>query len=404
MNAKTEQFAVTVVTSERPTVLTKTFQLNDGVIQQPKTTANMVQGTGITKTFKDINELAEILTGLNTNQAMTWGIVPDKQTNTPFQIFSKTEYEKQGQPQNAVTRTKDFFRWGDFGGVMMLDFDFKDENKALSKEQIIKTLYNVMPSLEGAAFIWWCSSSSFIYNGEQQHTGLRGQRVYILVQDAADIERAGKVLFERLWLAGYGHIEISGAGSLLVRTIIDSTVWQPNRLDFISGANCIAPIEQKRPQPEIYNGVPLDTKAALPDLTAEELAEVKAMQAKAKADIRPEANAVKNQFIESTARKNLTEQGIAEPSAEQLEQAQITVKRAIENNVLAGDFVIYLDDMTAVTVGEILDNPSKYHGKGTKDPLEPDYDGGRTVGRLYLFNGQPNLYSQAHGGQSFKLI
>lgn len=404
MNTKTEQIAVTVVTSERPTVLTKTYQLNDGVIQQPKTTANMVQGTGITKTFKDINELAEILTGLNTNQAMTWGIVPDKQTDTPFQIFSKTEYEKQGQPQNAVTRTKDFFRWGDFGGVMMLDFDFKDESKALSKEQIIKTLYNVMPSLESAAYMWWCSSSSFIYNGEQQHTGLRGQRVYILVQDAADIERAGNVLFNRLWLKGHGHIEISKVGSFLTRSIIDSSVWQPSRLDFISGANCIAPIEQKRPQPEIHNGAPLDTKAALPDLTAEELAEVKAMQAKAKAELKQEADFIKAEFIVDKALDNLKKQGFTAPNEAQIEHAQNTVRRATDSDTLTGDFVVYLNDGQAVTVGEILDNPSKYHGKGTKDPLEPDYDGWRTVGRLYLFNGQPNLYSQAHGGKSYKLI
>ena len=404
MNTKTEQFAVTVVTSERPTVLTKTYQLNDGVVQQPKTTANMVQGTGITKTFKDIGELAAILTGLNTNQAMTWGIVPDKQTDTPFQIFSKTEYEKQGQPQNAVTRTKDFFRWGDFGGVMMLDFDFKNESKALSKEQIIKTLYSVMPSLESAAFMWWCSSSSFIYNGEHQHTGLRGQRVYILVQDAADIERAGNVLFNRLWLAGYGHIEISKAGSFLTKSIIDSSVWQPSRLDFISGANCIAPIEQKRPQPEIHNGAPLDTKAALLDLTAAELAEVKAMQAKAKAELKQEADSIKAGFIVEKALDNLNKQGITAPSEAQIEQAQNTVRRATNSDTLTGDFVVYLDDGKHVTVGEILDNPSKYHGNSTKDPLEPDYDGARTVGRLYLFNGQPNLYSQAHGGKSYKLI
>ena len=60
--------------------------------------------------------------------------------------------------------------------------------------------------------------------------------------------------------------------------------------------------------------------------------------------------------------------------------------------------------MTAVTVGEILSNPTKYNGKLTKDPLEPDYDGGRTVGRLYLLNGKPNLHSQAHGGKNYKLI
>ena len=134
------------------------------------------------------------------------------------------------------------FEWGASGGVMMLDFDFKGD--AMPKDQIIQTLYSIMPELQESAYIWWCSSSSFIYNGEAQHSGLKGQRIYILVKDASDVERAGKVLFERLWLAGYGHFEISKAGSLLTRSIIDSSVWQPNRLDFIAGANCIAPMQQ----------------------------------------------------------------------------------------------------------------------------------------------------------------
>ena len=134
---------------------------------------------------------------------------------------------------------------------MMLDFDFKDV--AMSQDEIIQRLYSIMPELQESAFIWWCSSSSYIYNGDTQHSGLKGQRIYILVKDASDIERAGKVLFERLWLAGYGHIEISGAGSLLVRTFIDSTVWQPNRLDFISGANCIAPVRQDRREPVVHD-------------------------------------------------------------------------------------------------------------------------------------------------------
>lgn len=407
MNAKTELTTATATAHtatiiESTAVLTKTYKLDESGNVVQHTSANMSQGTATVRSFNTVHELAEILAGLNTNQAMSWGVVKNIHPGQSVTVLSKAKYDDQGRPKTAIARTKDFFNWGENGGVMMLDFDFKDV--AMSQDEIIQRLYSIMPELQESAFIWWCSSSSYIYNGDAQHSDLKGQRIYILVKDASDIERAGKVLFERLWLAGYGHIEISGAGSLLVRTIIDSTVWQPNRLDFISGANCIAPMQQKRPEPDIHDGAHLDTAIVLKDLTAAEQAQVAALKEKAKADIRPEANAVKNQYIETAARKNLTEQGIAEPNAEQVEQAKNTVKRAIENNVLAGDFVLYLDDMTAVTVGEILDNPNKYHNSRTKDPLEHDYDGGRTVGRLYLFNGQPNLHSQAHGGQSFKLI
>ena len=391
--------AATII--ESTAVLTKTYKLVDGKPTQ-ETSANMAQGAATVKAFNTVHELAAILKGLKNNQAMSWGVVKNAHPEQSIQVLSRKKYEEQGRPKNAVARTNEFFEWAASGGVMMLDFDFKGD--AMPKDQIIQTLYSIMPELQESAFIWWCSSSSFIYNGDTQHSGLKGQRIYILVKDASDIERAGKVLFERLWLAGHGHFEISKAGSLLTRSIIDSSVWQPNRLDFISGANCIAPMQQKRPEPDIHDGAHLDTAIVLKDLTAAEQAQVAALKEKAKAKISPEANAVKNQFIETTARKNLNFQRISSPSKEQLDQARETVKRAQKYDVLASDFVIYLDDMTAATVGEILSNPTKYNGKLTKDPLEPDYDGGRTVGRLYLLNGKPNLHSQAHGGKNYKLI
>ena len=391
--------AATII--ESTAVLTKTYKLVDGKPTQ-ETSANMAQGAATVKAFNTVHELAAILKGLKTNQAMSWGVVKNAHPEQSIQVLSRKKYEEQGRPKNAVARTNDFFEWGASGGVMMLDFDFKGD--AMPKDQIMQTLYSIMPKLQESAFIWWCSSSSFIYNGDTQHSGLKGQRIYILVKDASDIERAGKVLFERLWLAGHGHFEISKAGSLLTRSIIDSSVWQPNRLDFISGANCIAPVQQKRPEPDIHDGAHLDTAIVLKDLTAAEQAQVAALKEKAKAKISPEANAVKNQFIETTAHKSLKVQRISNPSKEQVEQAKGTVKRAIKSDVLASDFVLYLDDMTAVTVGEILSNPNKYNDKLTKDPLEPDYDGGRTVGRLYLLDGKPNLHSQAHGGKNYKLI
>ena len=49
----------------------------------------------------------------------------------------------------------------------------------------------------------------------------------------------------------------------------------------------------KRPEPDVHDGAHLDTAIALKDLTAAEQAQVAALKEKAKADIRPEANAVK---------------------------------------------------------------------------------------------------------------
>ncbi len=38
-----------------------------------------------------------------------------------------------------------------------------------------------------------------------------------------------------------------------------------------------------------------------------------------------------------------------------------------------------------------------------RHPLEPEYDGWKQTGKLYLYGGTPVLHSFAHGGRTFKL-
>ena len=61
-------------------------------------------------------------------------------------------------------------------------------------------------------------------------------------------------------------------------------------------------------------------------------------------------------------------------------------------------------DFETVTVGRILNDRAGFHGRLTRDPIEPDYDGGRTIGKLFLLDCRPTLFSFARGGRSFRLI
>jgi len=73
---------------------------------------------------------------------------------------------------------------------------------------------------------------------------------------------------------------------------------------------------------------------------------------------------------------------------------------------LFGDFEIVLDDDVLVTIGEVLDNPNKYHGRKTLDPIEgKDYDNGRVVGWINVRSGgRPYILSYAHGGRRYQLV
>ena len=288
---------------------------------------------------------------------------------------------------------------------MMLDYDPHGE-EVLGRDEIIKTIRKAVPGLVNASMLWWPSSSSYIFNGDKDLTGLRGQRVYILVKNAADIPRAGAAIVEYFWAAGLGYIEISKSGSLLERCPVDSTVWQTNRLDFAAGAICSAPLVQRRGDPEIVPGnvEVVDTQTTIPNPCDKTIESANHARAIAKAAAQSEAAGQRELWVET--RVTALTQKSGDTSAEAQQRARVTAQRAVEDKTLAGDYVITVIEKSQrieVTVGEILDNPARFHGALTLDPIEPDYLGGKDVGKLYLYRAVPILNSFAHGGRVYKL-
>lgn len=388
---------LSIITSITPKTLTKKRTLGANGDMITDTVAQMTEGKAVNVSVTSVKQMADILDGLEHNQAVTWGIHAGLQPEVT--ILSTKLYEQQGRPDNAFTRTNKHYRWGNHGGVMMLDCD----DKTLSQADFIKAVNDVIP-LDDVAYIWRPSSSSYIYNGNEQMNGLTGQRLYIFVTDANDIARAGKALFERLWLNGHGYYEISKVGSYLERSPIDAAVFQPSRLDFAAGSHCVAPLEQRPVATECYNGQPLDTKAVLPELTAKQQKALAEIKIQAKAPYADEVAEIRAVFSHDKAIANLTKQGITEPTDDQLTAAKNNVLRAVNMDVLAGDFIITLADGKQITIGEALDDPEHYHGAITEDPLEPDYNNHSNTGKLYLQGQSPRLFSQAHGGKTYKLM
>lgn len=379
------------------TALTKQRYINDAGKLDTITAAHMTQGTALNQSVSTAHELANLIDSLNHNQAITWG--QHTGATSKVNILSEKKYKQQGEPDNTLTRTNNHFLWGAGGGVLMLDCD----DKRMTQDKFVKTINDIIP-LDNIAHVWRPSASSYIYNGHEQLSGLTGQRLYIFIKDASDIPRAGKNLFDRLWLNGHGYYEISKAGSYLERAPIDQSVFQASRLDFVSGSECKPPLEQRRVATQAHDGAYLDSKLLLPELSAKELTELAAIKSKTKADYSEEAEGVRAEFSHHKAIDNLSKQGIDKPTDEQLEAAKDNVIRALNVSILTGEYLIQLANDEWVSVGEVLDDPSKYHGTLTKDPLEPDYDGNKTCGKLYLYGQRPILTSRAHGGTTYKLV
>ena len=390
-----------VITAQDPKTLGKQYWLEKDGSLQKRTIAYMTEGRAKCFQGSGLEEFARQIPSLKKNQAVTYGLPEADDVG----LVTEEEWRKMGRPSDPQPRTQEHFAWPHGPGIMLVDYDPAEGAEVLSSEELVEHLRKAVPGLKTARMLWWTSSSSHIFHGEKDLTGLKGQRVYLIVQDAADIPRAGKALIEYLWAAGFGRIEIGRAGQLLERTLVDGSVWQTNRLDFAAGADCLQPLQQRRGTPVIIPGDTeiIDSAVAIPEPSEEVLANARARRAQERARVRGESEKVKQAYIDERAREMCGESA-EEPA---FEQARATVRRALENQTLSGDFMIdvIIEGVShRVSVRDLLDDPVRYDGLKTFDPIEREYDDGRPVGKLFLLGARQNLFSFAHGGRNYRLI
>ena len=259
---------LTIVTSEIPKRLTKKWSIDSGGQAIKEGGGQMVEGNAQAVSINNPHAMAQQLKRLKSNQALIFGVPAIRSAHVV-----STENLANAAP-GTIARTTDFFKWRPSAGWMMLDGDPLPGQEAFSQDEWLGILYECAPALRDAPCVWSVSSSSMIFNGEtgEQITGIRGQRLYLLVADARDIPRAGAALADRLWLAGHGDYIVSKSGQTLERCPIDTAVWQSNRLDFAAPPVCVAPLEARRPEPIVFNNdaAPLGTTEVIPDLNASE--------------------------------------------------------------------------------------------------------------------------------------
>lgn len=392
-------FSLSIITAQKPKQISKGFRLDDGKLIKTAGGA-LVSGSIETRTFSSLDDFSEILQELTPEQALVYG-TPRKSATS---IVTRKMAATMGHDIHATTRTNDDFAWPAGGGVLMLDYDAPNDSNPLSRDELLNAVRAAAHGLNDVKMLWFPSASSCIYEGETEHRGICGQRIYVLVKDASDIPRAGKALSDRLWLAGFGHIAVSASGALLERTIVDTSVWQPSRLDFAGGASCETGLEQRRGVPFITDGTcdAINSLAAIPEINPQDHTRVTALKANAKQAKRIDADRVRETWIET----RIAEMVGQRPDHDDYKRAYAVASRALDLGVLGGDFVIHVEKdakITTLTVGEALDNPNRWHGAHTLDPVEPDYDGRRRVGRLFLLQARPVLHSFAHGGRAYRL-
>lgn len=392
--AQHQTFQLTLVTAQKPDVLSKSFSLREDGSLDKKPGGNLITGQAQTLTIT-IHDFLAGLTSLTPSQAFVYGVPPHEQARIVLQ--KKLQAVKARSNTPVIARDREHFSYPAAGAVLTLDYDLSPNMPTLSREELLTTLYLVWPVLKDHPHIWIPSASSCIYrsdNGEELR-GVNGQRVYVPVLEGMDIPRAGTSLFKRLWLAGFGWFDVSKSGALLERSIVDSAFWQPERFDFAGGSACGPGLEQRKPDPVVYNlDKPFMDSRSIQDLSPEEqraLDVIKAVGRKAK---KPEMEQQREAWIAERLKGRPSDSG----------QLRRILEAAVKEKRLLSDFVVHSARYGKVSVGTILDNPEKYHGDRFADPLEPEYGNDPRIAWANLRSaGKPYVWSWAHGGQKFTL-
>ncbi|MCP5413274.1 MAG: hypothetical protein H6961_01440 [Chromatiaceae bacterium] len=361
----------------------------------------MSSGTASRVTLAGLDELPGYLDNLTTANALTLGVAEQN----PASIVTKSALPWH---PGHIARSQDYFRWPETGAIALIDHDPHAHGPTVrDAEDLIKMLAKVDPQWSKVEYVVASSTTAQLYMDGKCFKESGGIHVYVRIEGRPDqIKLYFENLGKKLWLAGFGYIAISKSGSLLVRTILDLSVYDPSRLVFEGGAKILSSqITQRRPPAQYIpqGGKALDVGRLF--ITPREDADYRKRVADAKAKLKPQ-----QQKCRAGYRAERTEQMLAQGYSK-TEIAKIL--DASERNILLPGAWLLFDpwidpDGTAhqatwYSVATILAHSEWADGKTLADPLEPDYGGGTNKAILRLSDGQLTVFSHAHGGRIFYL-
>ena len=369
----------------------------DGTLKKSSTASQLSAGE-VQQLELSPKQFVQLLNNIGTHDCLSYG--KPKEPGI-FRVLSEARFKFTEDKAGVITRTNKYMEWPKDLAIMMIDYDPEFGKSALSKVEFLNAFYLILPDLTNCAHIWVPSTSSCLYDNKSKKwvRGIEGQRLYIIVSNGTDIPRAAEVLYKRLWLDGHGYFKISRAGSLLPRTLMDASVYQPNRIDFCAAPECTPPLISKKPAAKMIGdtSMALATFVALPNLSDQEENTYQKLLTQEKSKKQVEANTIKETYLTERIEK-LVANGI------QREQAEKTIRHALDCNVLHGDFQLQCTDGLLVSVSDLLSDPGKFHGQTFADPIEPDYHNDLRIANAKLLGvARPYLYSYAHGGQFYYL-
>ena len=341
--------------------------------------------------------LAQLLTGIRQNQALVHGVVKDSQPGEVRPLVT-TDALTQAKPgalaAGTIARSLEHLAYPDDLFLLMLDRDdnTEDPTPITTAEDLLRRLDSVLSGMSEAGRVVTTSTSSGIRSKATQEWLVppTGFHVYLLAR--GHLPRFVDLLAVRLWNAGYGYCKLAtpnkqtGVAAVLVRTVVDLSVFSPERLDYVAGARIPkqAPFYQDRGAPDLREGGSLDLDAFL-DVTPEERQDYTARVAAAKAALAPERFRLVKEVIEAQ------DSSLAADHLDALVQQRLAHH---DGGYLPEDFLLYFSHRKKAVA--VKDLSADYDGLRLADPAEPDYRDG-TDAIFHWRQGDWLINSFAHG-------
>ena len=227
--------SLTVITNSNGPA-TKVFSINEDGKLDKKSAAIIYEGTaerrqivgGIRGLLALINKLES---NLKSGQALLYGVTEAERARV---VTQKALKKLNGSADGVIARDAEHCKFAEGKpGVFMGDYDPREGHPPLGAEELDRILCEVAPQLAAVERAWRPSATAFVYDRDgNELKGSWGWRLYFLVDDASQIPRIGAAIYQALWAAGHGHIQLSKSSAMLDRSLLDASVWQGERLDF----------------------------------------------------------------------------------------------------------------------------------------------------------------------------
>lgn len=393
--------------SDWPRVLGKELSLNAEGKLIKATSGNMSRGRYRVETFTDADSFAQLLGSFGTNEALSASLPLDGSAEG----LIVTEAALGVNP-GAKARSSQHFSLSDALGIWIIDVD----DARLTLTELFTAVLTAAPGLAEACIVGWVSGSSLIFNGDACLSPAKGLRLYILVRSVADVPRAQKALNALLALAGHFRCVVSSAGAVLDRPLADVAMADKGaRLDFCpAGALCTPPLEQRRGPPVILSrgsasATFIDTRVAVPDITAEEEARYRVVVEQAREPVRVEADAKRSAWRAEHERKAIADAAIKNNTFNTdtiRTQVRRTLDAALQGQLLADFVLIHVNDdgaETPVTVADLLQDRQAFHLSKFLCPLNESHRDRSPDAIAYLDQPTPVLYDlDAH--RAYRLV